>query len=60
MATPDQRTIDEVVSFLEVEATRLIKTLIFKADDELIVVLSRGDHEINDIKLKNVLGANSR
>ncbi len=57
VATPDQRTIDEVTAFLEVDATRLIKTLLFKADDELIVVLSRGDHEINDIKLKNTLGA---
>lgn len=57
IATPDQKTISEVASFLNVDATRLIKTLIFKADDELIVVLCRGDHEINDIKLKNVLGA---
>ncbi|WP_318615384.1 proline--tRNA ligase [Sporosarcina sp. YIM B06819] len=57
VSTPDQRTIDEVVSFLEVDVERLIKTLIFKADEELIVVLSRGDHEINDIKLKNALGA---
>ena len=57
IATPDQRTIGEVASFLEVEADRLIKTLIFKADDELIAVLCRGDHEINDIKLKNALGA---
>ncbi len=57
VATPDQKTISEVASFLNVDATRLIKTLIFKADDELIAVLCRGDHEINDIKLKNVLGA---
>lgn len=55
--TPGQKTIDEVTSFLEVVATRLIKTLIFQADDELVVVLSRGDHEINAIKLKNALGA---
>lgn len=57
VATPDQKTISEVATFLNVDATRLIKTLIFKADDELIAVLCRGDHEINDIKLKNVLGA---
>jgi prolyl-tRNA synthetase len=57
IATPDQRTISEVASFLNVDASRLIKTLIFKVDDELIAVLCRGDYEINDIKLKNVLGA---
>ena len=39
------------------EATQSIKTLIFKADDEMVVVLGRGDHEINDIKLKNALDA---
>ncbi|HJF30504.1 MAG TPA: proline--tRNA ligase [Sporosarcina psychrophila] len=57
VATPGQKTISEVASFLDVDATRLIKTLIFKADDELIAVLCRGDYEINDIKLKNALGA---
>ncbi|MBE1553427.1 proline--tRNA ligase [Sporosarcina limicola] len=55
--TPNQKTIDDVASFLEVDASRIVKTLIFKADDKLIVVLARGDHEINDIKLKNALGA---
>ena len=42
---------------LTLRLTDCIKTLIFKADDELIAVLCRGDHEINDIKLKNALGA---
>lgn len=55
--TPDKRTIEEVASFLEVDVEKCIKTLIFNVDDELVVVLGRGDHEINDIKLKNALGA---
>jgi len=57
VATPEQRTISDVATFLNVDASRLIKTLVFKADDELVVVLCRGDYEINDIKLKNALGA---
>ena len=57
IATPEQRTISDVATFLDVDASRLIKTLVFKADDELVVVLCRGDYEINDIKLKNTLGA---
>lgn len=57
VATPDTRTIEEVVTFFNVEASQCIKTLIFNVDGELIVVLGRGDHEINDIKLKNVLDA---
>ncbi len=59
VATPDVKTIEEVSNFLEVSADNCIKSLVFKIDDELVVVLSRGDHEINDIKLKNALGADS-
>lgn len=55
--TPNQKTIEQIASYLNVEATRCIKTLIFKADDEFVIVLARGDHEINDIKVKNVLQA---
>ncbi len=57
VATPDQHTIDEVASFLDVDPSQCIKTLIFNIDGELVVVLGRGDHEINDIKLKNLLDA---
>ena len=57
IATPDQRSIDQVASFLNVQADRCIKTLVFNVDGELVLVLARGDHEINDIKVKNVLQA---
>lgn len=59
VATPDQKTIEEVSAFLNVEPSNIIKTLVFNIDEELVVVLARGDHEINDIKLKNALGATS-
>ncbi|MEK4629514.1 MAG: proline--tRNA ligase [Solibacillus sp.] len=59
VATPDQKTIEEVSAFLNVESSNVIKTLVFNIDEELVVVLARGDHEINDIKLKNALGATS-
>lgn len=59
VATPGKHTIEDVASFFEVEAEKCIKTLIFNIDGELVVVLSRGDHEINDIKLKNALDADS-
>ncbi|MCZ2258788.1 proline--tRNA ligase [Sporosarcina sp. G11-34] len=57
VATPDQKTIEEVATFLNVEAVDCIKTLIFQVDEKLVAVLCRGDHEINDIKLKNALDA---
>ncbi|MFJ7950562.1 proline--tRNA ligase [Lysinibacillus sp. NPDC096418] len=59
VATPDQKTIEEVSAFLNVDAATVIKSLVFDVDGELVVVLARGDHEINDIKLKNSLEAES-
>lgn len=59
VATPNQKTIEEVSAFLNVDASNVIKSLVFDIDGELVVVLARGDHEINDIKLKNALGATS-
>ncbi len=59
VATPDQKTIEEVSAFLNIESSNVIKSLVFDVDGELVVVLARGDHEINDIKLKNALEAGS-
>ncbi|CAM5218339.1 Proline--tRNA ligase OS=Lysinibacillus sphaericus OX=1421 GN=proS PE=3 SV=1 [Lysinibacillus sphaericus] len=59
VATPDQKTIEEVSAFLQVAPSNVIKSLVFNVDGELVVVLARGDHEINDIKLKNALDAGS-
>lgn len=59
VATPDQKTIEEVSVFLQVAPSNVIKSLVFNVDGELVVVLARGDHEINDIKLKNALDAGS-
>ncbi|KPL61102.1 proline--tRNA ligase [Rossellomorea vietnamensis] len=57
VSTPDVKSIEEVSSFLSVEKDQCIKSLLFKVDDEFVLVLSRGDHEINDIKVKNLLNA---
>ncbi|TYR82753.1 proline--tRNA ligase [Priestia megaterium] len=55
--TPAQHTIDEVAAFLNVEAAACIKSLLFKVDDRFVLVLVRGDHEVNDIKVKNYFEA---
>lgn len=55
--TPGASTIEEVSSFLKVSAKRLVKTLIYIADDKPVAALIRGDRELNEIKLKNHLGA---
>ena len=55
--TPDVRTIDEVSAFLNVSSEQIVKTLIFNADGKPCAVLIRGDHEVNEIKVKNYLDA---
>ena len=55
--TPGKRTIEEVSSFLKVTAKDLLKTLIYTVDGSAVAVLIRGDHELNEVKLKNLLKA---
>ncbi|MCM3178209.1 proline--tRNA ligase [Cytobacillus horneckiae] len=55
--TENQKTIEDVSAYLNVTAAECIKTLLFKVDEEYALVLVRGDHEVNDIKLKNLLEA---
>ncbi len=57
VATPGKRTVEEVTGFLQVALQRLVKTLVFEADGRPVAALVRGDHEINEVKLKNLLGA---
>ncbi len=54
--TPNQRTVEEVTQFLSVSPKELVKTLIFETDKGPIAALVRGDHEINEKKLKAILG----
>jgi prolyl-tRNA synthetase len=55
--TPGAATIEEVTAFLKVDATRLVKTLMYMADDKPAAALVRGDRDVNEVKLKNALGA---
>lgn len=54
--TPNQRTVEEVSRFLNVQPSQLVKTLIYLADNEPIAALVRGDHELNEAKLSRLLG----
>lgn len=57
VATPGVKTVEEVANLLEVEESRVIKSILFIADEKPVLVVVRGDHEINDVKLKNHLNA---
>jgi prolyl-tRNA synthetase len=56
VATPDKSTIEQVSKFLGCAPADMIKTLIYKADDQPVAVLVRGDHEGNENKLRRLLG----
>lgn len=57
VATGDAKTIDAVSEKLDIDATKLIKSLLYIADEKPVLALVRGDHELNEVKLKNYLSA---
>lgn len=60
VATPDQKTIDDVARFLKLAGERCVKTLIVKGSDEALVALVlRGDHQLNEIKAEQLPGVAS-
>ncbi|HHB0153140.1 TPA: proline--tRNA ligase [Staphylococcus aureus] len=57
--TPNVKTAQELADFLGRPVDEIVKTMIFKVDGEYIMVLVRGHHEINDIKLKSYFGTDN-
>ena len=57
--TPGQRKIDEVSRFLGVAPDKLVKTIVYNTDKGTIGVLVKGDREINEVKLRNMLNLDS-
>jgi prolyl-tRNA synthetase len=57
IATPGQKTIAELASFLGIEQRQTVKAVFYKADGEPIFVAIRGDLDVNEVKLKNALKA---
>lgn len=57
--TPNARTIKEISEFLDVEESKFIKTLIYKADEEFYAVLVNGNDDVNETKLRLALKAKS-
>ena len=59
--TPNARTIEEVSGLLGIDPATLIKSLpVVAPDGRMTLVLVRGDHTMNDIKLQNALGSEFR
>jgi prolyl-tRNA synthetase len=59
VSTPGKKSVADVAEFLRLPADKFIKTLVYKTDGgELVAAVIRGDHEINELKLRNALGCN--
>ncbi len=59
--TPDCRTIEDVVHFLRHTTDKAVKSVIYETEKEeypVVLVLVRGDHQVNEIKVKNLLDCN--
>ncbi len=54
-STPGKTSIEEVSAFLAVPQSQTLKAVFYIADGELVFVTIRGDLEVNEIKLKNIL-----
>jgi len=55
--TPGKRKVQVVCDFMGITPQELVKTMVYKADGEPVAVLVRGDREVQEVKLKNLLGA---
>ncbi|TFE03464.1 proline--tRNA ligase [Jeotgalibacillus sp. R-1-5s-1] len=55
VATPDQKTIAQVADFFGISAEETVKSMLFMVDEKPVLVLVRGDHEVNDVKVKNAV-----
>ncbi len=56
--TPDCKTIEDVCAFLKSDVTASCKAVVYQknSDDTFIVAFVRGDYEVNETKLRNLVG----
>lgn len=56
--TPDCKTIEDVCSFLNSDVSASCKAVVYQknADDTYVVAFVRGDYEVNETKLRNLVG----
>ncbi|MDX8399248.1 MAG: proline--tRNA ligase [Gallionellaceae bacterium] len=55
--TPGQKTIEEVAAFFDTSAQSVLKAIaVVNSEDEFVLLLLRGDHHLNEVKVSKVLG----
>lgn len=55
--TPDVKTIEELMSYMNTEPTSFAKTILYNIDGKIVACMVRGDREINETKLGNIYDA---
>ncbi len=55
-ATPNEKTIDELVAAYNLDVNRCAKSVVYMVKDEAMLILMRGNDELNETKLESVLG----
>lgn len=59
VATPGAKSIDDVANMLKISPRQIVKTLIVQGDNNLVAIVLRGDHELNEIKTAKLAGISS-
>lgn len=60
IATPNVKTIDELVAFLNVPIEKTLKSVVVEGEDgSPVLLLLRGDHELNEVKAEKLAGVKS-
>ncbi|HEX7666820.1 MAG TPA: proline--tRNA ligase [Polyangiaceae bacterium] len=54
--TPGHGTIADISKFLKVDPSQMLKSLVYVAGKEVVLVVVRGDHEVNEIRVARALG----
>lgn len=54
IATPGKKTCTEVADFLKIPLQKTIKTLAVKAKNKIFLLLLRGDHQLNELKVRKI------
>lgn len=54
IVTPNKKTCKEVAEFLNVPIQKTVKTLVVMVNHEMVLLLLRGDHNLNELKAKRI------
>lgn len=57
--TPNCSTIEDLANFLQIPVEKTIKAVAFDVDGKTVLCMVRGDHEVNDVAVQNLVGGNT-